>query len=130
MDTVIKLNTCDLVGTDLDLAVALAENRNCTVMAGVVCLTNLNGNCTDEFKPSIDSNHCEYLIEKYIRAVVLLDNEWYAYAKGGKAGVCIGDLYIDVGPYEADGKGETPLIAICRAVVATNLGYVVDIPCY
>ncbi|MGJ0636831.1 phage protein NinX family protein [Xenorhabdus bovienii] len=100
-----KIKTSELTGKALDYAVAMANNfRACN---GHLCI----------YSPSTDWSQCGELIDKYNIELVneLLDCVLFWSANCNY----VSDDYLD---------GQTPQIAICRAVVAAQLGDEVEIP--
>ncbi|MDE9571291.1 phage protein NinX family protein [Xenorhabdus bovienii] len=117
-----KIKTSELTGRALDWAVCLAiggtaNEDNTEVQApnnGYYLLSNGKGN----FTPSTDWSQCGELIEKHRVELDFnsVSEEWSAYIFN----------FEELESVIED--GDTPQIAICRAVVATQLGDEVDIP--
>ncbi|MGJ0578577.1 phage protein NinX family protein [Xenorhabdus bovienii] len=103
-----KIKTSELTGRALDWAVALADGFDINSLIGMPQLT-------PEY--STDWSECGPLIEKYNIELVneLLDCVLFWSANCNY----VSDDYLD---------GQTPQIAICRAVVAAQLGSQVNIP--
>lgn len=128
----IEVRTSDLVGKALDWAVAQVESRtwhntdgefgqatgwlvDVAIGAGDGVWIRLR-----DWSPSTDWNKGGPLIEKHgvaLSAPYTLDPTWDAY------------LYSDdgAGDFEAE-SCSTPLIAVCRVIVAAKLGDVVRVP--
>ncbi|MEQ1969349.1 phage protein NinX family protein [Xenorhabdus nematophila] len=110
-----KIKTNALTGRVLDWAVCLAiggtvNEGNTEVVApnsGYYLLSNGRGN----FTPSSDWSICGQLIEAFKIKSQHSVHIWYASCKRGMLAL-----------------GRTPQIAICRAVVAAQLGDEVEIP--
>lgn len=70
------------------------------------------------------------LIGECLTGLARMGGEWCAFALEGKAAqiFAIVEGYFDVDAADADGAGDTELIATCRAVVAAKLGDVVQVP--
>ncbi|MBD2816513.1 DUF2591 family protein [Xenorhabdus sp. Flor] len=114
-----KLKTSELTGWALDWAVCLAIGG--TVKSGIIEAPNHDYFVTNigkyTFTPSTDWALCGQLIERYSIELVneLLDCVFIWSANCNY----VSDDYLD---------GQTPQIAICRAVVAVQLGDEVEIP--
>ncbi|CDG21039.1 conserved protein of unknown function [Xenorhabdus poinarii G6] len=103
-----KLKTSELTGLALDYAVAIAQRWE------IVIIT--------EYSPSTDWEQCGQLIEKYIDDLTHMafrGDHWVANCRA----VLVDDFSI----FKTQ-TGDTPQIAICRAVVAAQSGDEVDIP--
>ncbi|MGJ0628754.1 phage protein NinX family protein [Xenorhabdus bovienii] len=112
-----KIKTSELTGKALDYAVALAQ--------GWKKMADYNGYSTPngvviapEYIPSWDWSQCGELIEKHHVELIFnsVSEEWSAYIFS----------FEELESVLED--GESPTIAICRAVVAAQLGDEVDIP--
>lgn len=114
-----KIKTSELIGAQLDWAVAKAAEIPTGVMSGILYRKDLPGDTYGPgpiFKPSTDWSHGGPLIEKF--GVMLIDpgapkeGEWEA-STSGDTDFC---------------SGATPLIAMCRAIVAAKLGEEIEVP--
>lgn len=147
-----KVKTSELSGVQLDVAVALAlemTGGDLRVRGGNGC-SYYNGSGLKTFSPSTDWSQCGPLMTTYQIFIEpphdvhksMLDEKgnpkgcWETY-ESWHASVstrvaerppreAFEGWYFPGGPYRAE--GETPQIAICRAVVAAKLGDEVDIP--
>lgn len=99
----IEVKTAELIGPALDFSAAKAEGLNCKVI-----------------KLSTDWSQAGQLIDKYGISLVPpcgAHNDWDAY------------IYDSIGNTVGSAERcETALIAICRAVVAAQLGDTVQVP--
>ncbi|WP_258087442.1 DUF2591 domain-containing protein [Xenorhabdus bovienii] len=104
-----KIKTSELTGRALDWAVALADGFDINSLIGMPQLT-------PEY--STDWSECGQLIEKHHVELNFnsVSKEWSAYIFS----------FEELESVIED--GESPTIAICRAVVAAQLGDEVDIP--
>lgn len=118
-----KVKTADLVGTQLDIAVAVALGGVITrPQDAQVYLNEMHLPCGEEakkysryvFSPSTDWSQRGPLIDEY--CIWLSDDE----------GNFVASCEPHIGRYVVDGA--TSLIAICRALVLAKLGDEVDIP--
>ncbi len=111
-----KVKTAELSGDKLDYftAVAIGE-KNPQICLGGGCVVS-NAHTLHRFYPSSEWQHGGPLIEKYNISISDCDGEWVA------------SIMNDDGDYDALVNGARPLIAACRAVVASKLGDEVDIP--
>ncbi|MBC8955015.1 phage protein NinX family protein [Xenorhabdus sp. PB62.4] len=114
-----KIKTSELTGRALDWAVALAQ--------GWQKMADYNGYSTPngvvivpEYAPSWDWEVCGQLIEVY--KIGLCPVMGGSYCAGLSLTTSTGD-YMNIDMY-----GDTPQIAICRAVVTAQLGNEVEIP--
>ncbi|MBD1590232.1 phage protein NinX family protein [Pseudomonas typographi] len=124
MSDFVEVKTQDLEGAALDWAVAKATNApelKISARGTVICTYEIpEGSCwTSFYEPSTDWSQGGPLIEKY---GVSLDciaplNSWEAFVWGGPS-ACNGFI----------AEAETPLIAACRAIVASVLGDTVSVP--
>jgi hypothetical protein len=98
------MKTAELTGALLDYWVARAENKNAFMYEGV-CFTGPMPGVGIEYKPSERWGQCGPLIEKWKVELDRSGTGWYAdiWACGGAL-------------------GDTPLQAICRAVVRAAFG--------
>ncbi|MCJ2375159.1 phage protein NinX family protein [Pseudomonas sp. RGM 3321] len=122
MSEFVEVKTADLVGAALDWVVAIAVGCQeiSATSAGVTCIYGMSDGdtCwTNLYQPSLDWSQGGPLIEKYKLDIgAPLENKsgpWNAATEWGHP-----DGY----------KGETPLIAACRAIVASVLGETVSVP--
>ncbi|PHM46574.1 phage protein NinX family protein [Xenorhabdus miraniensis] len=120
-----KIKTSELTGRALDWAVAMALGAE---INGEGFLELPSGHFVNKksryysFKPSTDWAQCGQLIDEYLGDVTRMeftDTHWVASCRA---------LTVDDFSIFKVQKGETPQIAICRAVVAAKLGEEVDIP--
>lgn len=115
-----KVKTAELSGVQLDYAVAMSVDHPVKVISGDVCSMHEDGNewmPYEYFKPSTDWSHCGELVNPHEVAFAPhpVGRLWRACALKAPINNVIEE-------------GETPQIAICRAVVASKLGDEVDIP--
>ncbi|WP_338803622.1 phage protein NinX family protein [Xenorhabdus griffiniae] len=110
-----KIKTTALTGRALDWAVALAIGAATRIVPSGRTWMELNawyvsnrGNYN--FKPTTDWRRCGELIEEYKIQLQHSEHIWFASCK------------------RLFSLGRTPQIAICRAVVAAQLGDEVEIP--
>lgn len=103
----IKVKTSDLIGMQLDWAVAVAAQGNPYQ--------------TDIFAPSSDWMFGGPIIERERIALVNSGGEWDAYVRGGYT-------HDEGVTGAAESSGPTPLIAAMRAYVASKLGDEVEVP--
>ncbi|PHM42369.1 phage protein NinX family protein [Xenorhabdus szentirmaii] len=129
-----KLKTSELTGRALDYAVAMIEHSPTVISESGKCIVGIpnlicrdfNGNLMPEYypySPSTDWALCGQLIDKY------LDDLAYVAFRGPYwiANSRIVRLEDDFSIFQTQ-EGKTPQIAICRAVVASQLGNEIDIP--
>lgn len=148
-----KVKTAELICVQLDYAVAMSVENPVKVIRGEVCSMHEEGNewmPYAYFNPSTDWGVCGAFIEKFqifieppheIHKSMVDSNgkpkgcwesfdTWHTTISTRVAEKPKKHLWADFslpgGPYR--GEGETPQIAICRAVVASKLGDEVDIP--
>ncbi|WP_258087316.1 DUF2591 domain-containing protein [Xenorhabdus bovienii] len=123
-----KIKTSELTGRALDWAVARAIGATEEIMpSGNTWLKPnddwyVSNRDTYNFEPSTDWEQCGELIDKYLDDVTYMgrkDNHWVASVRA---------LTVDDFSIFKTQTGDTPQIAICRAVVAAQLGDEVDIP--
>lgn len=100
--SLIEVKTADLAGAALDWAVAQVEGQKITPRV-----------VRSKYKPSTSWGHCGRLIEEY-RVSVIYSNE-----------ACDPCAWTDS---TSSWNGSTPLIAACRAIVASVLGETVSVP--
>lgn len=99
-----------LEGAALDWSVSKAIGHECIVTkAGSIRSAS---NTLEVYSPHLNWNQGGHIIE-LMESVVQISGNWYA--------VPVFDDVIEL-------MGETPLIAICRAIVAAKLGELVDVP--
>lgn len=123
-----KIKTEDLEGIQLDVAVAIALGGEVTrPQDGQVYLNGMHQLCGEKnkrhsryvFSPSTDWNQCGSLIEFFSLKLEPVGTQgWQASTKLDSPGWCA--------RYD-DWIGETALIAVCRAVVASKIGDEVDL---
>lgn len=80
----------------------------------------VEGNRWEPFRPSVQWSHGGPIIEQERIATIWMSDEWAAFlmpCKRNPRGYD-GHGYIDVDHYDADGRGDTPLIAAMLAYVA------------
>ncbi|MEI9569465.1 phage protein NinX family protein [Atlantibacter hermannii] len=114
-----KVKTSELSGVQLDVAVALAlemTGGDLRVRGGYGC-SYYNGSGLKTFSPSTNWSQCGELVKPHEVAFAPhpVGKLWRACALKAPINNVIEE-------------GETPQIAICRAVVAAKLGDEVDIP--
>ncbi|MCP9269693.1 DUF2591 domain-containing protein [Xenorhabdus sp. XENO-1] len=116
-----KIKTSELTGRALDWAVARADGRGVKINElGYVFVKDRRS--IGVYSPSTNWRECGQLIEEYLDDVTYVgrkDNHWVASCKA----VTVDDFSI----WKVQ-EGQTPQIAICRAVVAAQLGDEVEIP--
>lgn len=133
MGEMIKVKSAELIGPALDWAVAQAFGEQVELYCGCVCLVSARDEHGENpvYAPSTESSYGEPLIG-LIGALVNFGGEWHAFLKDGKAvrsgGFGASYLDVDSGNGDADGVGETHMVAVCRAFVVGGLGEEVDIP--
>ncbi|KLU14712.1 phage protein NinX family protein [Xenorhabdus griffiniae] len=114
-----KIKTSELTGRALDWAVAR--------VAGLDVIITRFGNMVvrgmPDYSPSTDWAQCGPLIEKYEMDVCPVMGGNYCAGLSIIEGALCPDDYVNI-----DMHGQTPQIAICRAVVAAQLGAEVEIP--
>ncbi|WP_340608567.1 phage protein NinX family protein [Xenorhabdus bharatensis] len=120
-----KIKTSELTGKALDWAVALSLGAE---ICSKGCFLELpSGHFVDKksryysFKPSSDWSICVQLIDKYLDSLTRMctDSPWVASCKA----VTVDDFSI----WKVE-EGQTPQIAICRALVSAKMGDEVEIP--
>lgn len=119
MSDMIEVKTADLVGSALDWAVARAEGLRQHTPDGLKHVYWYSGDrCVGtHWRPSTDWSTAGPLIEKHrIRVTPEYEGRWHA------------DLFRDDEEPLMSVEASTPLIAICRAIVATEFGLVVKVP--
>jgi hypothetical protein len=116
-----KIKISELTGKALDWAVARATGKKSSLVDGDICLPNSSGEFTRKFSPSTDWSQCGQLIEAFLDSLtrMCIDSPWVASCKA----VTVDDFSI----WKVE-IGETPQIALCRAVVSAKLGDEVEIP--
>lgn len=110
MSEFVEIKVGELSGAALDWAVAKSEGLD----LGELFPASAGEILRCWFYPSIDWSQCGPLIEKYRPALEPSDKEY-------GAGLRAGADYV----YST---GSTPLIAACRAIVASVLGETVNVP--
>ncbi|CDG88099.1 phage protein NinX family protein [Xenorhabdus bovienii] len=130
-----KLKTYGLTGQALDWAVALAIGATEKIMpSGRTWLKLPNDSYyvsnrgSYNFKPSTNWAQCGPLIAEHSIMLAQSGDKWYAFSKDNEFNPYRGSHYIDCLFNDADGWGETPLIAACHAIVASCIGEDIDIP--
>lgn len=109
--------TSDLEGAALDAAVAMVLGRRLESRSGVAWLTSPEGILLHkDWRPSTDWAIGGPLIERERISVGWQDGEWHACMLD-RAGEHLPFLDADCGPRYS---GPTPLIAACRAFVASR----------
>ncbi|PHM23284.1 phage protein NinX family protein [Xenorhabdus budapestensis] len=109
-----KIKTSELTGKALDWAVALA-------MGSEIIFTRYRRMCI--YSPSTDWAQCGKLIEEYEMDLAPVMGGTYCAGLSITEGALCTDDYVSIDMY-----GDTPQIAICRAVVAAQLGAEVEVP--
>lgn len=99
-----------LEGAALDCSVSKAIGNECIVIK--TGLIRSVSNTLEVYSPSSNWNQGGHLLES-MESVTQSSGYWYAIP-----------VFYDV----IEIMGETPLIAICRAIVAAKLGELVDVP--
>lgn len=131
MSDMVEIKTADLVGPALDWAVASAIGLPLCEEAcqGDFILIGRGDGDLERFAPSTVWSQGGPLRDKY--KVCVFDagpQEAYGNREMVAATLDTGFSWIDTSLKEADGVGETALIAICRAVVRHESGDVVQVP--
>lgn len=111
-----KIKTSELSGVALDWAVAMAVGLDpmyrMTIPGDSVVVTG-----GEKYQPSTNWGHGGPLIEQYrIHVDMMIYDDIVRYWEANIA---------DMSPYEI---GDTPLEAVCRAIVSAKLGDEVDVP--
>lgn len=131
MSEFVEVNTAELAGQALNWAVAKAEGMTAhvaidgNIYASAACWIRNRRFCapgaSEVFKPSTDWTHGGPLLDKYDIALNggLADGERVIYATL---------MAVADNSQFATAAGPTRLIAICRAVAGSKLGYVVQVP--
>ncbi|WP_433670426.1 phage protein NinX family protein [Klebsiella michiganensis] len=112
----VKVKTAELSGDRLDYFTAIAIGEKNPQICQIGGCVVSHGHTVHRFFPSSEWQHGGPLIEKYNISISDCDGEWMA------------SIMNDDGDYAALVNGARPLIAACRAVVASKLGDEVDIP--
>lgn len=100
--------TCDLIGEDLDYAVAYSKGYT------LQTAKDINGDFfKEEYKPSTNWKRGGYIIEEKKITIIGYDNQWEAHLTVGS--------FVDSGVGDWV-SGPTPLIAAMRAYVQSVLG--------
>lgn len=141
-----KLKTYWLTGQALDWAVAQAVGVDVLLVTGIdgqsdrteklTFLSRLeeperesgSGSKGVPYEPSLDWSQCGPLIAEHSIMLAQSGDKWYAFSKDNEFNPYRGSHYIDCLFNDADGWGETPLIAACHAIVASCIGEDIDIP--
>ncbi|PHM49081.1 DUF2591 domain-containing protein [Xenorhabdus sp. KK7.4] len=107
-----KIKTSELTGKGLDWAVSMVVREDVNFLIEMSDVIPAY---------SISWNMCGLLIDEYLDSLtrMCIDSPWVASCKA----VTVDDVSI----WKVEG-GQTPQIAICRAVVSAKLGDEVDIP--
>ena len=111
MSKFVKVKTHDLSGAALDWSVAKAEGVEIS-LAGAHPHAVVEGRLVGNYAPSTKWSQGGPLIDKY-----RLDMEWVSH------NTCRTET-----PKCVSAMGKTPLIAACRAIVASVLGDTVSVP--
>lgn len=117
------MKTAELTGALLGYWVGVSDGLLVEIRNGTCIREVANGK--HAFNPSEDWSQGGPIIERERIAVVRFEHEWCAYLSSpGKAGAggWYGDFSIDVSDGDANGVGETALIAAMRAYVASKYG--------
>ncbi|MBD1601959.1 phage protein NinX family protein [Pseudomonas typographi] len=122
MSDFVEVKTQDLEGAALDWATGISAGHQMKLFSRAesgVFIPDAKGFVKELWKPSADWSQGGPLIEKY---GVSLDciaplNSWEAFVWGGPS-ACNGFI----------AEAETPLIAACRAIVASVMGDTVSVP--
>lgn len=118
----IEVKTADLSGAALDWAVGTAAGIELKGFAGKgfgVYIPSENGFVKEIWSPSTDWAQCGSLIDKY-RPDIQTNSD-------GQIAAYLNNSLSDPEPL-AIGRGDTYLIAVCRAIVAAKLGDTVQVP--
>ncbi|MCK0547904.1 phage protein NinX family protein [Pseudomonas syringae pv. aptata] len=113
MSELVEVKTPDLVGTALDWAVAKVEGVELALVGDYPHVV-VGGRLLGNYRPSTNWSQCGPLIEKYkpeFEVNRFNDTVW-ARLQGS----------------DLKSRGETHLIAACRAIVALVLGETVSVP--
>ncbi|MEX0445199.1 phage protein NinX family protein [Xenorhabdus sp. SGI246] len=118
-----KIEISELKGMALNWAVAKAEGldvhlKDYSDVGQCLCFWPDSESESVEYSPSTDWEQCGSLIEKY---------QIYLFNEALPEGHAWSASYPESVPTDY-GDGETPQIAVCRAVVNKKLDYVIDIP--
>ena len=115
MNNLTKLKkTCDLIGEDLDYAVAYSKGYT------LQTAKDINGDSfKEEYKPSTNWERGGHIIEEKRITIIGYDNQWEAHLTVGS--------FVDSGVGDWI-SGPTPLIAAMRAYVLSVLGEEVHMP--
>lgn len=107
MSEFVEVKTSELTGAALDWAVGVAEGNPMRVPVSDVVWSDHHGS----YAPSIDWAQGGPLIERYrIQIAPVRRRQWLAMHEAG------------------DFLSGSPLVSICRAIVAAKLGDVVQVP--
>ncbi|MBD2811893.1 DUF2591 family protein [Xenorhabdus sp. Vera] len=119
-----KLKTSELTGRALDWAVGLAVTDDDVKCDGQhISVTFNGGRYIYSWNPTTNWEQCGQLIERYTMDLTPVMGGTYCAGLSITTGALCPDDYVNVEMY-----GATPQIAICRAVVAAQLGDEVEIP--
>lgn len=113
----------ELDGDKLDLAAAKAIGLTAEMALdfGLGCPDWLTA-----FHPSRVWSHGGPIIERERIALVWMVDGWHAYLPDHNSSYT-GAGYIDVADWQADGTGQTPMIAAMRACVASKFGDTIEL---
>lgn len=119
MSDMVKSKTCELAGAALDWAVAKADDRKLVEFDGkhsvIVGYRLSHIRVPGGFTPSTDwSQGGPLIFEYHLNLLEVSDDCWEAWVTGREEHRYSG--------------GSEPLVAICRAVVALQLGDAVEVP--
>jgi len=130
----------DLLGAELDCAVAKAMGLRWSFvptdpefgMRRALCVAEITPNPHIDgfpvFSPSTRWEHGGPIIQRERIATAWLDSRWNAWMPGCSDQGYYGEYALDVHASDANGMGDTPLIAAMRAFVASKLGETVELP--
>lgn len=106
MSEFVEVKTAELIGPALDWAVGVADGNPMRVPVSDVVWSDHHGS----YSPSINWAQCGPLFDKHCSALNKSESGWWTHA-GNRIG-----------------EGETAMVAICRAIVATKFGDVAQVP--
>lgn len=118
MSHFIEVKTAELFGAALDWAVAVADDEeHPQVYDGVVYVNGPKCNALAmKYCPSTDWAQGGPLVDRYCEDIRKVFGWWYATSTQNDAGRTVMQV------------GKTPLMDACRAIVAAELGDVVQVP--